>query len=447
MDMNLSKSLLQRWSGTTKKVPIARIDMERFNTSLGIVGAFLLGLLAYLNYEAPTIALAETMDLWLASQLVLGTLWVFYTSFFNRFQPWARKAWPYLTALTSTTVGLIWGLGWIEFVSQTNFVFDLIFSILFLSIIAGGVFATVFHKPSMFLLVFSVLILPLHHSLTHPTPLSDFFSILFSGGMVAFGVFGLIFNRLIEHREINVSLVRAIETERQQAVEANQEKTRFLAAASHDLRQPIQAIRMFEYVLSSQITDQGQLDILKKLESSTESLASLLDSLLDMSRLDAGIIEVEHTTIDLNEMFASLHSQYVSMALENKIAFNYRPTDKHVYSDPKQLERMLRNLIQNAIKHMERPGKILLASRRDGDDLKIMVLDNGFGIEEGEQKRIFDEFYQVNNPERNRAKGLGLGLSIVKRLGLLLNHPISMTSKPGKGCCFSIVVPLDNSPK
>lgn len=252
--------------------------------------------------------------------------------------------------------------------------------------------------------------------------------------------------RALEQREENVLLVKQLEQEKQQAIQANQEKTRFLAAASHDLRQPIQAIRMFEYLLSSQIEDQNQRDTLHKIETATESLASLLDSLLDVSKLDAGIIEAHPESFSLGSLLERLQQEYQQQAQEKEVELRVVMTECQVFSDPNQLERILRNLIQNAILHMERPGKLLIGARRQQDHLSIQVIDNGHGIPQSEQAKIFDEFYQINNPERNRAKGLGLGLSIVKRLSVLLGHELSFHSESNKGTHFCILIPISEEP-
>jgi len=423
-----------------------RIILERFNTSIGVFGTLFIAVIAYFAHTPSDEKGALIMTIWFGAQLLLIFTWLTFAIFYKKLYPWSQKAWPYFSTSTSSLIGFAWGVGWILFVSQDDLYYDILFSALFLSIFGGGVYATVFHKPSLFMFIFSCLVLPTIYNFQSDLPLGTFFGLLFLAGMIAFIAFGLTLNglllRALEQREENVLLAKQLEKEKQQAITANQEKTRFLASASHDLRQPMQAIRMFEYVLSSQLTDEVQHNTLSKLQSSTESLASLLDSLLDISRLDAGVIELHPETIDVNELFQRLYHQNASFAQKEGIDFNFRTSTFKVTSDPQQLERIIRNLIQNAIKHMGRAGKILLVARKQGSNIRIMVFDNGKGIPLQEQRKVFDEFYQLNNPERNRSKGLGLGLSIVKRLSDLLNHKITMRSKPDKGCCFAIDVPV-----
>jgi signal transduction histidine kinase len=229
--------------------------------------------------------------------------------------------------------------------------------------------------------------------------------------------------------------------QKETAEKANFDKSRFLAAASHDLRQPIHALGLFVGELQSRLDNPEQRKIASKVEESVEALSSLLDALLDISKLDAGVVIPQIQGVDIEAMVERLAHDFMPIAQRKNITLRVHGASGMVLSDPVLLERILLNLLGNAIRYTPQNGTVLLACRRRGDDLRIEVRDNGIGIPPEEQQNIFREFVQLANSARDRSKGIGLGLAIVDRLARLLHHPLLLRSALNRGSTFSITVP------
>jgi signal transduction histidine kinase/CheY-like chemotaxis protein len=228
---------------------------------------------------------------------------------------------------------------------------------------------------------------------------------------------------------------------KEEAERANFDKSSFLAAASHDLRQPIHALGLFVGELHSRLDTQEQRKIASKVEESVDALSSLLDSLLDISKLDAGIVIPQIQGVDIEAMMRRLVQDYVPVAQRNNITLRVHCFHTMVQSDPVLLERILLNLLSNAIRYTPQNGTVLMACRRRGEDIHIEVRDNGIGIPPEEQQNVFREFVQLANSARDRSKGIGLGLAIVDRLAKLLHHSLSLRSAPNRGSTFAVIVP------
>ncbi len=241
-------------------------------------------------------------------------------------------------------------------------------------------------------------------------------------------------------RNENTELIQQLKIKREKAELANSAKTRFLAAASHDLRQPLHAISLFLGILDERNQDPEQAMIVDKIKKSSLSLENLLESLLDISKLDAGIISVNKKSFSIQKLFDVLANEFTSIANEKKLRIHFIPTSLFVNSDIQIIDRILRNLISNAIRYTNH-GRILIGCRRKANSILISVYDSGIGIDDKDTTIIFEEFHQLDNPGRDRSKGLGLGLSIVHRLSRLLDINLSMQSVPNKGSVFSIELP------
>lgn len=245
---------------------------------------------------------------------------------------------------------------------------------------------------------------------------------------------------LLEQRVKEATL--ELRGKKEEAEKANYDKSRFLAAASHDLRQPMHALGLFVGELRNRIDNPDQCKIVDKVEESVEALSGLLDSLLDISKLDAGVVISKIKAFDVNAMLERLVSDIMPLAQRKSITLRtHLADDPTVSSDPVLLERILLNLLGNAVRYTPQNGTVLLACRKRGDNLRIEVRDNGVGIPPEEQKNVFHEFVQLANSARDRSKGLGLGLAIVDRLAKLLHHPLSLRSEAGKGAVFAVCVP------
>ena len=230
---------------------------------------------------------------------------------------------------------------------------------------------------------------------------------------------------------------------KEEAESATLAKSRFLAAASHDLRQPTHALGLFVTRLGQLTHDAQAMDLLANMDRAVQAMRELLDALLDISRLEAGAVPVHVQAFALNDVFDQLKAELALMAAEKGLSLRVRPCNVWVLSDPVQIHRILLNLLSNALRYT-RAGSVLLACRGKGEDGSawIEVWDSGIGIAPEHQEAIFKEFYQVDNPERERSKGLGLGLNIVQRTARLLGHPLQLCSRSGQGSRFRIELPL-----
>ncbi len=232
---------------------------------------------------------------------------------------------------------------------------------------------------------------------------------------------------------------------------ANREKSRFLASASHDLRQPLHAISLFTSVLERSPSDPDNAQTIERLSHSVRLLNQSLDTMLDISRLDAGAVQPEVLPLKVHELLLSLNHTFSGSAEARGLQLRFRaPGDLRVVSDLQLLTRLLGNLIDNAIKYTH-SGGVLVAARSGAASgragwVRFDIVDTGIGIAGEHQQRVFDEFFQLANPQRDRAAGLGIGLSIVKRLAHLLGHPLALSSRPQRGTRFRVWVKEAGAP-
>jgi two-component system, sensor histidine kinase len=252
------------------------------------------------------------------------------------------------------------------------------------------------------------------------------------------------FAEAIRLRLENQNLVGYLRHEKALAEEASVAKSRFLAAASHDLRQPVHALSLFVAAMRPRQMDAEARGLLDHIDGSVRALSGLFGGLLDISRLDAGVVEVHRAPFAIQSLLERVCRDYEGEARAKGLQLRVRATRAVVLSDPMLCERVLRNIVANAIAYTDR-GKILVGCRR-GPELRVQVWDTGRGIAQSEQERVFQEFYQIGNPERDRTRGVGLGLAIVRRLTTLLDHRLELRSQPGKGTCFTFDVPCANAP-
>lgn len=226
------------------------------------------------------------------------------------------------------------------------------------------------------------------------------------------------------------------ERARAEAERANRAKTRFLAAVSHDLAQPLHAAKLFNHALGQRVTDAGTRDAVGNIGGALESAEGLLAGLLDISRLDAGGLKPQHQPFALADLMAGLGSEFGVLAAQRGLQLDVVPTRLWSCSDPQMLRRILQNFLANAVRYTD-SGRILFGCRRRGDGIDIEVWDTGPGIAIDDQPLVFEEFRRL----QSQGQGLGLGLSIAERTARLLGHPLSLRSWPGRGTVFSLRVP------
>lgn len=231
----------------------------------------------------------------------------------------------------------------------------------------------------------------------------------------------------------------ALRLAKRQADIANVAKSRFLAAASHDLRQPLQTLSLLQGLLVRRNKDERSGELLGRFESTLGSMSGMLNDLLDINQIETGVVKAALVDFGVQALFTSLRNELTLVAQSQGLDFRVVDSSMFVRTDPLLLEQILRNLIANAFKYTQ-TGKVLLGCRRRGTIASIEIWDTGIGIPEAELQAIFDEYHQIDNDARERSKGLGLGLSIVQRLSDLLGHRISVKSRPSKGSVFAIAL-------
>ena len=237
----------------------------------------------------------------------------------------------------------------------------------------------------------------------------------------------------------------ALEVAKRQAEMANIAKSRFLAAASHDIRQPLQTLVLLHGALVKMVQGAAAQNLISRVDEALSTMSGILNSLLDINQIEAGTIRIEKTDFPINQILGRIRDEYNYHAQAKGLDFRVIPSTVMVHSDARLLEQMIRNLVANALKYTAR-GKVLVGCRRHGGMLRIQVHDTGIGIAAEDLKTIFEEYHQVDNPARDRNRGLGLGLSIVQSLGNLLSHPIGVNSVPGEGSAFTIEVNIAELP-
>jgi len=359
-------------------------------------------------------------------------------------------AWDWLATGFSWISGALWGaLGWEGFVPEQPLVFSFTMVVL-TGIVCGTVPALSAFPPA---LVGSIL--------ATATPLG--IRGIQSGGDIAepytFLVFTLVainfyycrgthrmLRQTIALRLENEELAGKLIEERDRAKLADQSKTRFLAAASHDLRQPIYALGLLMSRLAmlgkrGDVPESEAGALAEHSKSLIGDLNGLLDALLDISKLDAGVVTIDRQSINLRQLFVDLQVEFSMNAYRCNLDWRVIDRNLEVDSDLKMLRRIINNLLSNAFRYTKQGG-VLLGCRKRGEFVEIQVWDTGIGIAREQQSLIFEEFLQLHNPERDRTLGMGLGLAIVKRTAALLDHPIRLVSSAGRGSMFSVLVPI-----
>jgi two-component system CheB/CheR fusion protein len=234
----------------------------------------------------------------------------------------------------------------------------------------------------------------------------------------------------------------ALHAAKQQAEWANVAKSRFLAAASHDLRQPLQTLALVHGLLIQTLAEaERPQKLLARFEETLFGMSGMLDTLLDINQLEAGAITPAIARFPIDALLHQLREEFIYQAEARGLQLHVMPCSLSVESDPRLLDQMIRNLLSNALKYTEH-GRILLGCRRCKGMLSVEIWDTGIGIPDEELQAVFQEYHQLDNPARERSRGLGLGLSIVQRLGRLLDHRVRVSSRPGKGSVFTIQVKL-----
>jgi signal transduction histidine kinase/CheY-like chemotaxis protein len=384
---------------------------------------------------------------WFAVMATLGTVHIGFATLYKRARPVGAR-WRHWAGL-ATAITFVEGLGWgwapIGLARPENAEAGLLVMIVTIGVAAGALVASGRYLPT---LLVAFLIPPIPYLIK--APFSDdpvvqgsfFLLLLFMGalGQIGWGS-NRGFQREMELRMRNQALAADLRRQKEIAERANVAKSMFLASASHDLRQPVHALGLYVGALRGLSLSDDGVGLVDRIDSSIRAMDQLFSALLDLSQLDAGIVEVSRRPFAVKPFLERVCRDYVELALAKGLALRVAPSRALIDADPVLLERILRNLISNAIRYTDR-GHILIGCRRRAGRLALQVWDTGRGIPADQREAIFQEYYQIGNAERDREKGLGLGLAIVRRLAALLACELSLRSEVGKGSCFEVSAPL-----
>ncbi|HEY4957500.1 MAG TPA: ATP-binding protein, partial [Caldimonas sp.] len=399
-------------------------------------GGFITGVLLwtfFYHHSHDPAVLVWAAVLHLAQLARLAVLIAFQRSGDARTRPalWLRR---YRLALFAS--GVAWGIAPLLFLPHGDLAATLMLMLVLLGMAVGGIAAIATDRASVWLWLVP-LALPLPFALASD---GEPIFLVLAGLAAVFLALSLrstlaqnkVLSTALRARFENAALVERLREQVGLTAQASRDKSRFLAAASHDLRQPLHALSMFGAALEKRLAHSVEQPLIFNMMRSIEALDKSFGAMLDISRLDAHVIEPHVQSFPIRDVFRRLQMNFGGLAEEAGLQLRFKPAAKVVRSDPQLLERVLANLVQNALRYC-RNGGVIVAAREWKGAVNIEVWDTGIGIPDDELGKIFDEFYQVANPERDRAKGLGMGLAIVKRLNLLLGHTLSVHSRVGRG--------------
>ena len=420
----------------------AEIDLARHHNFMKLAlphlisGLFTAGII-YLMYR--DFAMEHGPILWFGANIILllSTV-IFYTIYHLRPQWLSIPAWGKVTFAVAALWGLCWALP--PFIlldtQQTLYIGIMVAFMVAMSSVPAPVMV---HYPASYVVFIS---LPLG-SLCLKAMLSDIEGKEVIQFLTPFLWISLLLYGWDLHKTVIESIRLRLEHKNAQkeAEQANIAKSKFIAAASHDIRQPLQAATLFLSALKNQSTTAHTQDITQRLEKSIDGMSDLLNSLLDMSKLDAQVIEITPEHYAVQALFERLSTEHSAIAAHHGLDIKFQAQPLTLYCDVILLERVLNNLISNGIRYTKK-GTVTIQAEQQGKQVQFKVTDTGVGIPQPAIEHIFDEFYQLENPEQERQKGLGLGLSIVKRLCELQSWSLSVTSDSGKGSQFTVSVPL-----
>lgn len=359
----------------------------------------------------------------------------------------AEKVWPLVFTLFALAEGVAWGLASVVLTPDAAFDVRFLAVAVTIGVTAGAIPAFSPYLPAYFALFLPATLPYALTSLREDTAVEQASSALMLIFVVAMVLLGILSNRAfsetIRLRLQTEALAADLRRQKEIAEAASRAKSSFLAAASHDLRQPVHALGLFAGALRRIDLPEEAYVLVDRIEDSAAAMDGLFTAILDISRLDAGVVEVRNQAFRIGPYLDRLCKDLAVEAEAKGLRLRCRPCPIVVDTDPILLERVLRNLVSNAVRYTLRGG-ILVGCRRRADRLAIQIWDTGIGIAPEDMDRIFQEYVQVGNPERDRTKGLGLGLAIVRRICNVLKAPLGLRSCPGRGSCFEVSVPCAN---
>jgi signal transduction histidine kinase len=367
-------------------------------------------------------------------------LWRFYLRAKPNDDQW--MIWASLFTAISLAEGVGWGWGSFSLVGNTDrFSLEMLVMVVTLSVAGGAIPAFSSYLPAFFAFFLPATIPSIFWSLASKDLFPEavvmlLLMLIFTTAMGGLGVrANQSFKELVGLRIRTGELANDLRKQKELAEQASLSKSTFLAAASHDLRQPVHALGLFVGALRAVALPPEGVRLIERIEESVVAMDGLFSAILDISRLDAGVVDARPEAFAIQPLLDRICNDYASEADEKSITLIRCSCSAIIFTDPPLLERILRNLVSNAVRHTH-SGRVLVGCRRKAGRVRVEVWDTGPGIPLHERDRIFQEYFQLRNPERDRAMGLGLGLAIVRRLGILLDCPVELRSEPGRGACF-----------
>jgi signal transduction histidine kinase/CheY-like chemotaxis protein len=426
-----------------------QIDTLYRNATLGVLGAYaaafvVIGAEVAAGDMAWPIALA-----WFASvNLVVGHHLLLHRLYWRaRKTATPGRGWEVWFIVAAALDGVWWGCAAILLSPPERFDEQMLTLGVAFIVATGAVPAFASYLPAFLAIFIPTTVMTLVWHATRPGVLHHALAML--TGVFIVTVLGLgrganaNFTKTVRLRFEKDALAEDLRREKESAEKANLSKSRFLAAASHDLRQPIHSLVLFVGALSRHPMNDEMRRLINHIETSVHALDGLFGSLLDISRLDAGVVQPRKQPFPIAPLLERICREYTQEATEKGLSLVLRPSSAFINSDPVLVERILRNLIANAVRHTNR-GRVLVGCRRAREQWRVEVWDTGPGIAPDDRERVFDEFFQVENPERDRNKGLGLGLAIVRRLASLLDHRLELYSRYTNGSVFKLTLEAAN---
>ena len=366
-------------------------------------------------------------------------------------EPARRARWGTAWAVGSMLAGALWGIAGVVLFVPGDPGHQALLIVCLFGVILGGINLVAVYKASFYGFVLPALVPLIVRVAMEGDQLHAFIAAVMLVVLAFILGFGHNLNNVLTQslaiRYENVDLIGELQAQtaaadhaRAAAEAANRGKTQFLAAASHDLRQPLHALGLFAAALAAKVREPELKSLVDNIHASVDALERLFSAMMDISKLDAGAVEPVRCSFPLAPLFARVDAAFAEVAATRGLRLRIVATHTWVDSDPLLLERILFNLVSNAVQYTERGGAVL-GVRRRGAFVAIDVCDSGIGISATECERIFDEFYQVDTAERHGKQGMGLGLAIIRRLAALLHHEVEVDSASGRGSRFSILVP------
>jgi two-component system, sensor histidine kinase len=430
-----------------QRLAVEQIDALFGFVTLGVWGAaltavFLTLILLYIGSVDLHTGLA-----WTCYIIACAACHIALRAAYRRSQPVGERwrHWAFWFTVISFAEGCGWGWAPVGLTTGDRFDAVLLVMISTTSVSSGAVSAFGPYLPAFFALFVPAVLPYFVFNVTSPDDARRASCLLLLVFIPAIPGLAIIANRafkqLVKLRIKTEQLATDLQGQKEIVERASAAKTTFLAAASHDLRQPVHALGLFIGALRRVVMPLEGQRLIEQIEESTVAMDGLFSALLDISQLDAGTVEVHRQSFPMGTLLERICRDHQAEAAAKGLSLVWAKSTTVVDCDPILLERILRNLVANAVRYTDH-GRVLVGCRRRGATISIQVLDTGPGIPPDQIDRVFQEYYQLGNPERDRTKGLGLGLAIVRRLVDLLGCEMTLRSRVGHGSCFEVAVPM-----